>query len=80
MQELAQIIAKYLKSDLNVELKSVELAVGPNGGLAKDARFNMDGFRTTLQLRADFTGQAQPSNPDKYLDLSFYDRAMATFQ
>jgi|SRR5665213_521610 len=77
-KELAEIIAKYLKSNLATELKSVELAVGPNGGLANDARFDMKGFSTTLQLRADFVGQAQASSPERYLDLSFYDRALRT--
>lgn len=78
--ELAQIIAKELKSDPAVEMKSVELAVGPNGGLFKDARFDMKGFRTTLQLRAEFVGQAQAAQPDKYLDLSFYERALQAVQ
>jgi hypothetical protein len=53
------------------------LAVGPNGGLAKDARFDIEGFRTTLRLRAEFLGQAQPADPNKYLDLSLYERALA---
>jgi ABC-type nitrate/sulfonate/bicarbonate transport system substrate-binding protein len=78
--ELAQIIAKELKSDLAVEMKSVELAVGPNGGLSKDARFDMEGFRTTLQLRAEFVGQPQAAQPEKYLDLSFYERALQNSQ
>ena len=76
--ELAEIIAKYLKSDIATEKKSVDLAVGAHGGLANDARFDMQGFRTTLQLRAEFVGQAQASLPDKYLDLSFYERALKT--
>jgi ABC-type nitrate/sulfonate/bicarbonate transport system substrate-binding protein len=75
--QLAAIIAKYLKSDLATETQSVELAVGPNGGLAKDARFDIEGFRTTLRLRAEFLGQAQPADPNKYLDLSLYERALA---
>ena len=74
---LAAIIAKYLKSDLATEMQSVELAVGPNGGVAKDARFDIEGFRTTLRLRAEFLGQAQPADPNKYLDLSLYERALA---
>ena len=75
-KELAEILAKYLKSDTAVEIKSVELAVGPNGGLAKDARFDMEGFRTTLRLRAEFTGQTQAAEPSKYLDFSYYERAI----
>jgi L-asparaginase len=49
-------------------------------GLSKDARFDMEGFRTTLQLRAEFVGQPQAAQPDKYLDLSFYERARQSSQ
>jgi ABC-type nitrate/sulfonate/bicarbonate transport system substrate-binding protein len=75
--QLVAMIAKYLKSDPAVEMQSVQLAVGPNGGLAQDARFDIEGFRTTLRLRAEFVGQATPADPNKYLDLSVYERALA---
>jgi ABC-type nitrate/sulfonate/bicarbonate transport system substrate-binding protein len=75
--QLANMIAKYLKSDVAIETKAVELALGANGALAKDARFDIEGFRTTLRLRAEFVGQAAPADPNKYLDLSLYERALA---
>jgi ABC-type nitrate/sulfonate/bicarbonate transport system substrate-binding protein len=74
--ELASIVAKYLNSDLAIEAQSVELALGTNGGLAKDARFDIEGFRTTLRLRAEFVGQLAPAEPGKYLDISLYERAL----
>ena len=45
-------------------------------GLAKDADFNLEGFRTVLKLRADFEGRT-PAPPEKYFDLSFHWRAIA---
>ena len=45
-------------------------------GLAKDAAFDMEGFKNVLRLRAAFAGKA-PNAPDKYLDLSYYRKAVA---
>jgi hypothetical protein len=36
----------------------------------------MEGFKNVLALRADWTGAA-PGAPEKYLDLSYYQRALA---
>ena len=45
---------------------------------AVDARVDMEGFRNVLRLRADMLGTwgGKPPAPDKYLDLSYYDRAL----
>ncbi|MGB7617913.1 MAG: ABC transporter substrate-binding protein, partial [Pseudolabrys sp.] len=43
--ETAAIVAKYLKVAPDVAEKSVEGALGPHGGLDKDARLNAEGFR-----------------------------------
>ncbi len=47
-------------------------------GFATDARFDIEGFRNVLKLRADMLGTwgGKPPAPDKYLDLSYYDRAL----
>jgi len=75
--EAAALVAKHLKLDPEIADKSVEAAVGASGGLAKDARFDMEGFRSTLRLRAEFVdGDANP-DPEKYLDLSYYQRALS---
>ncbi len=70
-------MAKTLKVAPDVAEKSVEGAVGPHGGLDKDAHVNMAGFRTLLSLRAEMIGGAADMKPEKYLDLSYYDRALA---
>jgi hypothetical protein len=48
-------------------------------GFATDAKFDMVGFRNALKLRADMLGTwgGTPPAPDKYLDLSYYQRAIA---
>jgi len=78
--ETAAIVAKILKVAPDVAEKSVEGAVGPHGGLDKDAAINMAGFRTLLSLRAEMIGGSVDLRPEKYLDLSYYDRALAALK
>jgi ABC-type nitrate/sulfonate/bicarbonate transport system substrate-binding protein len=75
--EAAAIVAKHLKLDPEIAEKSVEAAVGASGGFAKDARFDMEGFKTTLRLRAEIAGGDANPAPGKYLDLSYYQRALS---
>jgi len=58
----------------------VEAAVGSNGGLARDAQFDMEGFKNTLRLRAEFEGGDANPAPDKYLDLSYYQQALSSLK
>jgi ABC-type nitrate/sulfonate/bicarbonate transport system substrate-binding protein len=75
--EAAAMVAKYLKVDADVAANSVEAGVGPQGGLAKDARIDLAGFANTLKLRAEMMGGDRHADPQKYLDMSYYGRAMA---
>jgi ABC-type nitrate/sulfonate/bicarbonate transport system substrate-binding protein len=74
--EAAAIVAKHLRLDPAIAVQSLETAVST--GLAKDARFDMEGFKTTLRLRAEFAGGDAAPNPERYLDLSYYQRALST--
>ena len=44
-----------------------------------DARFDVDGFKTVLRLRAEIEGQwnGKPPTPDKYCDFSYYKQALS---
>lgn len=50
----------------------------PGAGLAPEARFDLDGFRTVLAIRAEMEGMWGGVAPDpfRYLDLSHYDQAL----
>ena len=37
----------------------------------------MQGFRNTLKLRAEFEGGEPYADPAKYIDLSYYQKALA---
>jgi len=71
--EAVGLYAARLDIDSAMAAETYEAAMR---GLAKDAAFDLDGFRTVLKLRADFEGR-EPTQPQKYFDLSFYTRALA---
>jgi ABC-type nitrate/sulfonate/bicarbonate transport system substrate-binding protein len=60
--------------DIAAEIHAV--ACDPLTGLAKDAAFDREGFKTVLKLRADFEGR-MVAPPEKYFDLSFHRQALA---
>jgi ABC-type nitrate/sulfonate/bicarbonate transport system substrate-binding protein len=70
------ILAEHLKLTPEVAAECYTLAVDPVNGLAKDAEFDMAGFKNVLALRAHFEGGTPPA-PNKYLDLSYYKKALA---
>ena len=72
----ATILARHLKIEQNLAEAAVERALAPGGGIAVDARLDLQGFRNTLALRADMEGGA-PQPAEKYLDLSYYERALS---
>jgi ABC-type nitrate/sulfonate/bicarbonate transport system substrate-binding protein len=73
----------YLKDKLNLspEIAAAAYAVAadPKTGMAKDAKVDMEGFRNVLKLRAELHGDwgGKPPAPEKYLDLTYYNKAIA---
>jgi ABC-type nitrate/sulfonate/bicarbonate transport system substrate-binding protein len=61
-------------ADIAAEIHAA--ATDPIRGLAKEAIFDLEGFKTVLRLRADFEGRTS-ATPEKYFDLSFHRRALA---
>ena len=62
--------------------RTLELMTDPKFGLTPDARFNMEGFRSVLALRAEIEGSwgGKPPPPERYVDLSFYDNALKSLR
>lgn len=77
--EAVAILAERLKIAPEVAAATWEFAADPVKGLTPDARLDMDGLRNVLALRAEMIGTwgGKAPAPDKYVDLSYYGRAMA---
>jgi ABC-type nitrate/sulfonate/bicarbonate transport system substrate-binding protein len=77
--EAAALLAERLKVARDVAEAAYDRAADPVNGLAPDARFNMEGFRNQMALRAEFLGTwgGKPPEPDRYIDLTYYQRAVA---
>jgi hypothetical protein len=67
-----------LKITRDVAERSYRLLVDPIRGFTPDAAFDREGFRNLLALRAEIEGGGTPPPAEKYLDLSYYRRAIDT--
>jgi ABC-type nitrate/sulfonate/bicarbonate transport system substrate-binding protein len=77
---VAMLVAvPVLKLSQDEAERTYRLLVEPNFGYTPDAKFDLEGFRNTLALRAEIEGKpgSKPPAPEKYLDLSYYQRALA---
>ncbi len=72
----ASILARHLKIDQNLAAEAIERAFVPGQGIAVDAKLDLEAFRNTLKLRAEMEGGTPPP-AEKYLDLSYYERALS---
>ncbi len=73
----ATSLSKHLKIDADTAMKSLVYEIGPKGALAKDIRFDMEGFKNALSIRAEMEGGNAEATPTKYFDLSYYERALS---
>ena len=76
--ECVAMLVEKVKLAPEVAERAYDLLREPGFGLETDARFNLEGFKNLLALRAEFEGQpgSKPPAPGKYYDLSYYERAL----
>jgi ABC-type nitrate/sulfonate/bicarbonate transport system substrate-binding protein len=77
--EVVQLLMDRLKLSQDFAAKSYAVVTNPVDGFAKDGQFDLQGFENVLKLRAAIEGQwgGTPPPPDKYIDLSYYNKALA---
>jgi ABC-type nitrate/sulfonate/bicarbonate transport system substrate-binding protein len=75
---MTAVLAERLKLPPDIAARSLQLVLDQKG-FATDAKLDMEGFRNVLKLRADMLGTwgGNPPPPERYLDLSYYQRALA---
>jgi len=73
----AKMLAERFKLDPAVAAKTLDFLHDPKFGLARDASFDMEGFKSVLALRAEIEGSwgGKPPAPERYVDLSYYEKA-----
>jgi ABC-type nitrate/sulfonate/bicarbonate transport system substrate-binding protein len=75
-EESIAILMDRLKLSRDVAERSLRALADPRRGFTPDAAFDREGFRNLLALRAEVEG-GTPGAPEKYYDLSYYERALA---
>jgi ABC-type nitrate/sulfonate/bicarbonate transport system substrate-binding protein len=72
------LLVDRLKLTRELAERSYEVALDAKTGMAKDAKVDLPGFHNVLKLRAEQHGDwgGKPPEPSRYLDLSFYNRAL----
>ncbi len=79
--ECVAILVAKLKIPRDVAERTYHALADPVRGFTPDARFDMEGFRNLLSLRAEIEGKGKGArSPESYLDLAYYRRALATLE
>lgn len=78
--ESIALVTDRLKLPPEIAAQVYAAVTDPAQGFAKDAKLDMAGLANVLKLRAELEGQwgGNPPPPDKYVDLSYYNEALAS--
>jgi ABC-type nitrate/sulfonate/bicarbonate transport system substrate-binding protein len=75
----AQLLAREMSLSATMASECIDALTRPQGGLAIDAKLDVEGMRKVLELRARFTGgaDAEPAPLSRYYDDTYYAAALA---
>src|SRR5215470_9062537 len=76
--EAVDLLVEKLKLDRKIAERTYDLLVVPSSGFTPDGKFDVEGFRNMLALRAEIERKADTEAvpPERYVDLRYYDEAM----
>jgi ABC-type nitrate/sulfonate/bicarbonate transport system substrate-binding protein len=76
--EAVDLMVDKLKLDRAIAEKTYDLLIDPVSGFTPDAKFDVEGFRNVLALRAEIERKAgtEAVAPERYVDLHYYDAAL----
>lgn len=79
-QPTTAIISERLRLQPEMASRNLALLTDPRTGSAVDGRFDLEGFRNVLKIRAETLGTwgGTPPAPDRFLDLGYWERAVAS--
>ena len=72
------LLVEKLKLDRGIAERTYDLLIDPVSGFTPDAKFDVEGFRNMLALRAEIERKTETEAvaPERYVDLHYYDEAM----
>ena len=73
--EAVALLAREEKLAPETAERTYQQLMDPGFGFTPDAKFDMQGFRNVMALRAEVQGKPSVA-PERYLDFSYYDQAM----
>jgi len=73
--EAVGLLVSEQKLSRDIAERTYDQLIDPAFGFTPDARFDMEGFRNMMALRAEVEGKTTAA-PERYLDFSYYERAM----
>ena len=71
------MLMEKLKLSRGIAERTYRMLADPARGFTPDARFDRIGFDNMLALRSEMERDRPPAAPEKYFDLSYYERALA---
>jgi ABC-type nitrate/sulfonate/bicarbonate transport system substrate-binding protein len=76
--EAVELLVEKLKLDHKIAERTYDLLVVPASGFTPDARFDVEGFRNMLALRAEIERKpdTKAASPERYVDLHYYESAL----
>jgi ABC-type nitrate/sulfonate/bicarbonate transport system substrate-binding protein len=76
--EAVDLLVEKLKLDRKIAERTYDLLVVPTTGFTPDAKFDVEGFKNMLALRAEIERKpdTEAAPPERYVDLHYYDTAM----
>jgi len=70
-----EMLARRLELAPDIAAAVYDVVTDKQEGFAQDGRFDLEGFKNVLRLRAQSEG-GTPAAPERYLDLSYYQQAL----
>ena len=76
--QAVDLLIEKLKLDRKIAERTYDMLVVPATGFTPDAKFDIEGFRNVLALRAEIERkpETEAAPPERYVDLGYYERAL----
>ena len=76
--QAVDLLIDRLKLDRKIAERTYDMLVVPATGFTPDAKFDIEGFRNVLALRAEIERkpETEAAPPERYVDLGYYERAL----